>query len=576
LRQTNKCMDQEEEITPHYNVSAKKIHGATVRLRVLFLFGGFCFVAGFFIGGYTLPYLKFKPDINSSAQKAQNPARDAIMASVGAQTVWAAPVENAEPISTNLSVEQLINEYQVLGESNGYIVDVEFDNNGENFEARLSFQEPDKEVQKRTFAAPPNKDFYKSLVLIFTRGTQNGTSILSSMRKNGEEISKGAAFVDLMNFGTQAPQLAPNQFLTAKGIFEIVSNDFGSIATIDGKQIYPILDESIKKPTLGIGKDNEKIGRDEPKEGSPQVLRLLGVQSNSPNLKERLILVASTIDAPPCTSKAIIIDVVRDKVTIVPNMLRKANVIIGNSTKSFTLNGFCESGNKPQKNENYRVEANYNLVSGEIAINHVPNSVPLPANNNPPIAQATNGAWRQTSNNRIASPFGNNGALISMSCRPSGGISIAVAGLPAPQDGKAANISFGNAQGSQSSPMNWYAGSKSYEINSSARPIEIKQIAKLIRGGGNIAISGAGGQNNVQGPSAAQVDNLLANCNSQPSAPNPAQIQTPSKTPKPVTKPEVKQEAKPISKSEVKPIAKPVAKPITKTITKPTEAKKPE
>lgn len=493
------------------NVKASDIHGPSVSLRVLFLFGAFCFVMGFFIGGITLPYLRFKPPIEDLKNQGTNPTHDAALTTIGPQTLWASPMEGVEPISTNLSVEQVIDEYKNLGERNGYETSVEYANVGEGFEARFAFTPIDKERLKRTFAPAPNKDFYKSLVLNFTRGKETGSAILSSMRKDGHETSKGAAFVDLISFGTQMPELAPNQFLTPKGIFEIRSNENGSIATIDGKQIFPIP----AKPAIDLVK-NEKPSNDEPNEGAPQILRLLGVQSSQPNFKERFILVSGQTNGAPCTSKAIIIDVAHDKVTIVPNALKSLNMNIGNAPKSFTLSGFCETAPKSKSGENLQTIAAYNFLSGELTINHVVPTAPPPAQTQTPVS----GAWRQTSPTRIASPYGAGGALASLTCRPSGGVSIGVSGLPAPADGKAAKIIFDSSTGSATADLAFSAASNTYEINSGQRPLETKQILGVMRANGNLMMTGAGGKKVIIAPGNGQIDAMLKSCS--PIAPKPA------------------------------------------------------
>ena len=124
--------------TETLNVKASDIHGPSVSLRVLFLFGAFCFVMGFFIGGITLPYLRFKPPIEDLKNQDKNPTHDGALTTIGPQTLWAAPMEGIAPISTNLSVEQVIDEYRNRGERNGYETNIEYANVGEGFEALIA------------------------------------------------------------------------------------------------------------------------------------------------------------------------------------------------------------------------------------------------------------------------------------------------------------------------------------------------------------------------------------------------------------------------------------------------------
>lgn len=488
----------------HYNVETHEIHGQTIRVRIVVLIGALCFVCGFFLGGLILPFLKFKPNIEETSNSPIAAKRDALMVSIGSQTVWTSPMEGADPISTNFSVEQLISEYEVMSAQAGFQNSLEFARKDNAIEARFTFKEPDKKQKEQNFIAAPQKDFPKTLVLNFIAGQTPGTIILDTIRKDGETLSKGAAFVDMVEFGTNAPELADGQHLTRKGIFEIKTNEYGAIATLDNKQIFPILAQKESKISFG----DKKNEIDEPKEGSPMLLKISGYEPNNSIFRERFILVAHDTKGAACTSQAIIIDIARGATNIIPHLLLSPNIIIGAGKKTINLSGFCENGKKPAIDAKTKLEISYNLVTGTINENRIFNTIPI-ANNAAIIA---NGNWRQTSPSRIASPYGTGGALISLSCRPGGGVSIGVSGLPAPSDGKAAKIIFDSNIGSAAAAMNYSIGGNTYEINDAARPLETKQILRVLKAQGQITITGAGGVKNIAAPSIEQYNGLINSC----------------------------------------------------------------
>lgn len=503
MQNGNILLNNEAEIK-HYDVETHVIHGTTLRIRLVVLIGAFCFVCGFFIGGLILPYLQFKPNIEEVSNDPIDAKRDALMVSIGAQTVWLNPMEGAEAISTNFSVEQLISEYEVMASQAGYQHNIEFARKDNSIEARFTFKEPDKKQRENNFIAAPQKDFPKTIVLNFIAGQTPGTIILDTIRKNGEILSKGEAFVSLVEFGMNAPELAEGQHLTKKGIFEIKTNEFGAIATLDNKQIFPILEQAQAK--LPFNNDTKKI--DEPKEGSPMLLKIFGFEPNNSLFRERFILVAYDTKGAACTSQAIIIDITRSKTNIIPHLLLSPNVVIGAGKKTINLSGFCENGKKPLGDAKTKLEISYNLMTGIINENRIINTMPIENN----IETANQGNWRQTSPTRIASPYGAGGALISLSCRPGGGVSIGVSGLPSPIDGKSSKIIFDSNMGSATAAMAYLPNGSTYEINDILRPLETKQIIKVLKAQGQIKVTGAGGVKNISAPNSTQIENLVNSC----------------------------------------------------------------
>lgn len=486
-------------------VTATGIHGTTVRLRAAALASLLFFAMGFAIGGIVTPYLKFKPDVSETSDDSILNTRNQILIAIGSQTIWAAPNEGAEPIDTNLSVEQLVGEYEVMAQQAGYESAIEFERKENTVEARFSFKEPDPKKKKKFLLPNAKPDFPKTLALIFTNGTEPGTIVLSEIRQDGKTKSNGAAFVDLVKFGVSAPSLAQGQLLTSKGVFEIRANEKGAVALIDGKQVFPYHDE---EEGLKIALDPNDKKEELNFEGAPQVLQLAGIEPNGAILKERIVLIAHDAKPIECATQAIIIDVERGKTEVIPFMLRSPNLKIENSNRAFLLSGFCET-DKANNNPNLKIIATYNLNNGQISIARTAIA------QNQQIAAETKiseGKWRVTSPTRLASPIGVGSALVSLSCAGKGGINIGVAGIPAPQNGSSSKIMFGNSGGNEGGIFSWSASSSSYHIQQANNAEQVRQIIRILKSGGDIRINGEGISKTVPSADIGQINTLMSVC----------------------------------------------------------------
>lgn len=540
-----------EKIAGQYDAYGESVHGTRVSLRLYVISMAFVATASFIIGGLVLPYLKFKPKVEKEFVAGQSLEENALKVSIGPQTVWASTSDGLEPIATGLSVEQVLSEYEVMASQAGLLTSLEFVRNGDKVEARYAFKERNKSQEVGGIAVKPRADFPRSLVLVFSASPTPGAIVLSEARENGKRKSAGAIFVDLIKMGGVAPELSEGQYLTPRGIFEIRSVENGVAAFIDNAQVFPI---KAQNDILSFGKKDIHQANTE---ANIQILQLRGIEPNNAVFRERFIMVASDVGAADCTSRAIIYDVPRQKAEVLEYMLQRPNLNIGNGKNAIILGGFCEKQNEiaqgPKTDKaapNYHIDAVYNIQNGSLSYNRVLNQIP-----SVPVANTLRPAagWRATSPTRIASPLGNGAALASLSCQPGGGMSLSLAGIPAPADQKSARITFGASNANASAAMRWIPSATSYEINEVGRPQEFRAILQAFRSDGPISISGAGNRASVTSPGRASIDMLRATCGAAPirittpntigniaaktaqpkSTPNSANTSRPNPTPKP-------------------------------------------
>lgn len=482
------------------NVSAISVHGERYGALTLWLFGAFCFIIGFVIGGYTLPFLRYKPKIEDAASQNQTSiVKNALLVSVGPQTVYVSPIDGDAPISTGLSLERVLNEYEVIASQNGYSTNLEFLAVNGKIEARFSFEPKIQDKNLNNFGTI-DKDFPKSLVLTFTASKIPGTIILSEFRKNGENLSIAMAYIDLVKFDGLQPKLSQGQYLSPKGVFEIKPTEAGPAAFIDGKQVFPQVKNLLSGKQEEVNFINSK---------RPEVLRLVGYEPDKSPIQKRFILVGSGTNAEACTSQAIIIDTERSKTEIIPTPLQTPNVKISNGKNTFILNGFCDANSKANGGQ-YVINAIYNLQNGTLSQtrNFVPTPIETPKSEE---NTDTNTTWRKTEN-RIASPIASGGGLVSVSCRPSGGISISVSGIKAPVSGENSKIKFQSNTAIAIADMHWLAGANSYEINDGNNGAQTKAILQSLKGAGQIAISGESNKINIAAPGSEYISLLVNKC----------------------------------------------------------------
>jgi cell division septation protein DedD len=578
------------------SVASKEVHGPSFGMGTLSLVAILALGAGTILGGVIMPLLRSNPPDLSQSEKleAEQASSRALLFSMYPQTIYASLKEGGEVVSTGMSVEQYLTEVEVRASQSGLLATKIVERKGDRVEISYAFSKGDDQVNRgfprsKTIDAHP-----KSLVLIFSSGPLPATIALQKSRIDGRDRGAGATFIDLVSLGATPPALGEGQFLTTRGVFEIKLTGDGVGAFLDDVLIYPA-----PKPTPGpaLSFPGTSPKPSPPTSGLPKRLALQAFQPAIGTLKDRLIMVASESADQKCGAKAIILDATRGTVTELPEPLQVAAVGIGNAKDAILLSGFCvvEPTPSPEASPTnavaplpeapkteIRLSARYDLKTGAITWQRetVTIAPPLPVSALENVAQTgPSTPWRETGNSRLASPLAAGGALLSVACRPGGGVTIALSGIGAPADGQAAGIRFASGGGSAVAQMRWRTSAGGYELDGAGRPNEARAILDRLRVGGPMTVSGVGASKVILTPGRAQIDRLVGNCGaptpvaaSAPAAkaaPKPAAPKTPSaakpkpnppkaapKAPPPTPKPAPK--PKPQPRPEPKPAPKAV------------------
>jgi hypothetical protein len=518
------------------SVASRQVHGPSFGMGTLGLVALLGLGAGTILGGVIMPFLRSTPPDQSQSAKleaAQETSR-ALLFSMYPQTIYAPVIDGAEPVSTGMSVEQYLTELEVRSSQAGLVATKAVERKGDLVEISYAFA--DNEAQNaRTFPQSKTKMSHpKTLVLTFVSGPLPGTIALAKARVDGRDRGAGASFVDFVSLGAMPPQLGEGQFLTARGIFEIKLTGTGVGAFLDGVLVYPA---APPKPGPILALPGTKAETPTLPNVLPRRLALQSFQPAVGPLKDRLILVASTTATDNCSARAIIIDAKRGTVIELPEPLIQPAVAVSNAKDALIFNGFCvvqppsptPSPDAPAKilpappepKVEVRLSARYDLKTGTLTWQRETVAIPIA----PPISATDAGVqtgaatpWRQQSETRLASPVISGGAMVSVACRPGGGVTIALAGMPAPSDGQAAGMRFVTGGTSALAQMRWRASVNGYELDGAGRPNEARAILDRLRTGGTMTISGAGASKQIGAPGQAQINQLVAKCGTAPSA----------------------------------------------------------
>jgi hypothetical protein len=607
------------------SVASREVHGPSFGMGTLGLVAVLALGAGTILGGVIMPFLRSSPPDQSQTQKleaAQATSR-ALLFSMYPQTIYASLKEGGEVVSTGMSVEQYLTEVEVRSSQAGLEATKQVERKGDRVEISYAFGTSEGQ-SGRTFPQSKTKtDHPKSLVLIFSSGPLPATIALQKSRVDGRDRGAGATFIDLVSLGATPPPLAEGQFLTSRGVFEIKLSGTGVGAFLDDVLVYPA---PPPRPGPVLAFPGSKPA---PQAGSSILPRRLALQSFQPaigTLKDRLILVASENATQSCGAKVVILDAKRGTVIELPEPLQTPAVAVSNAKDAIILNGFCvpvpapapvpasQTGDGPVATAStlpstpkveVRLSARYDLKTGALTWQRETIAIPPPA----PISALDSGPqsgistpWREVTPTRLASPIVSGGGLVSVACRPGGGVTIALSGLPTPADGQAAGLRFSSGGGSAVAQMRWRASAGGYELDGSGRPNEARAILERLRAGGMMTVSGAGGTKSIPAPGRAQIDRLVGACGAAPIAaalptssptkaavrpvarpaapkavakttpPKAKAVQTPAKA---ATKPTVKAAPKPATPPTPRPVQKPKPVPPTPTRTPNSDAAPP-
>jgi len=482
-------------------IVSKPIYGPRFGVGMLALVALFSFGIGIATGGIILPFLRSAAPV-SIGSAVTSPTQGQInqaLLTILPQTILAELDSVQGPLSTNLSVEQYLNDLEIRASQAGYRASRSFQSLQTGAEIGYVFK-PGPSVKVAVSGMP------ETLVLGFQTGPQAGTLVLTHMRRDGVALSAGKRFADLVRAGAALPSLADTQLLTSRGLLEIKTADGRAEAYLDGVLIYH---RAAQSKGLGLvpgqaglaAKDEGMVA------GAPQKLTIQGVWPAGGLLAEVAVLVASEAAPKPCSARVIVLDLRRGTRVMFAERLQGDNLRPEVRARGLALAGFCPSasrrvvasGEDPAQSVGF-----YDVKAGKVAWETAPSpAVP---------AKAETPAWREPNAGRIASPLGQKGALASVACRAGGGYTIAVSGLPGPTKGNSGPVRVSSGGKSASLTMDWKPSANGYEVDGTADVVSSDPYLARLGAGQPVDFAANGATITVSAPQPAQLEGLIARC----------------------------------------------------------------
>jgi hypothetical protein len=480
-----------------------------VGMGMLGLVGLLCFAIGVAVGGIILPFMRAPVASEAAIPKPKVEAATSrqIFVTLNPQTIYAR-VSGSQPLaSTALSVEQYLTELEVRASQSGLSVARVARVLPVGYEIRLSFQPSGGGQAKPT--APPG-----ALSLTFEQGPFPGTLVLSQMRKGGVLQSNGRLYADLVQVGAKPPPLPPGQSLTRNGLFQLASNGSLVGAVVDATLVYPVQSARSKQAlTSGVPLQGQWVA-------APAGQNALKVQSIFPAgapLGELALLVATTKTAGDCNGRAIVVDLARMTSLEIPRPVRPDAVLGEMRDGSLRISGFC--GASPTE----QTVATYQLLGGKLNWSQEPISPAMVADlasQEPPKAQEPPiEGWRSASPTRLVTPQGPRGALLSIACRPGGGYTLAIAGLPEPKDGATGLVGVSSGAQTTNVAMKWKPSAAGYEVTVLPNAAVPDPVLARLKANGPVKASLQGSAIAFPPSGVGQVDALMAQCQPAPKSP---------------------------------------------------------
>jgi hypothetical protein len=493
-------MAQEMDREP-VTIVSKPIYGPRFGVGMLALVALLSFGIGVATGGIILPFLRSAAPvgIGSAVTSPTQGQTDQALLSILPQTILAELDSVQGPVSTNLSVEQYLNDLEIRASQAGYRASRSFQSLQTGAEIGYVFK-PGSGVKGAVNGMP------ETLVLGLQTGPQAGTLVLTQMRRDGVALSAGKRFADLVRAGAALPSLPDTQLLTSRGLLEIKAAEGTAAAYLDGVLIYPRAARSKGEDLLP-----EKAGLDAKAEvlvaGAPQKLSIQGVWPSDGLMPEVAILVAAEAAPQPCSARAIVLDLRRGTSVMLAERLQTSNLRPEVRARGLALAGFCPSASSralasaegPVQSVGF-----YDVKAGKM----VWETAPAPA----PPTNAETPAWREPNAGRIASPLGQKGALASVACRPGGGYTIAVSGLPGPTKGNSGPVRVSSDGKSASLTMDWKPSANGYEVDGAADAVSSDPFLARLGAGQPLDFASNGATITVSAPQPGQLEGLIARC----------------------------------------------------------------
>jgi hypothetical protein len=477
-----------------------------VGMGMVGLVGLLCFAIGVAVGGIILPFMRTPvvPEVAATKQNVGAATSRQIFVTLNPQTIYAR-VSASQPLSsTALSVEQYLTELEVRAAQSGLKLERVARVLPSGYEISLSFQ-PGSGNQAKPTPVP------STLSLTFEQGPWPGTVVLSQMRRGGVLQSNGRLYADLVQVGAKPPPLPPGQSLTRNGLFQLASNGSLVGAVVDATLVYPVQSARSKQAVMsGVPLQGQWVA-------APAGQNSLKVQATFPTaapLGELALLVATTKAGGDCNGRAVVVDLARMTSLEIARPVRPQAVLGEMRNGGLQISGFC--GASPTE----QLIATYQQLGGKLSWSQEPISPAVAADLAPDGSSATSEqpveGWRTASPTRLVTPQGPKGALLSIACRPGGGYTLAIAGLPAPRDGVTGL--FGVSSGGQTTnvAMKWKPSAQGYEVTGLPNAAAPDPLLARLKAAGPIKASLQGSAIAFPPSGSGQVDALLSQCQPAP------------------------------------------------------------
>jgi len=484
-------------------IVSKPIYGPRFGVGMLALVALFSFGVGVGTGGIILPFLRSAAPVgigSAVTSPSQGQTNQALL-TVLPQTILAEIDSVQGPVSTNLSIEQYLNDLEIRASQAGYRASRSFQSLQTGAEIGYVFK-PGPSVKAAVNAMP------ETLVLGFQTGPQAGTLVLTQMRRDGVALSAGRRFAELVRAGAALPSLGDTQLLTPRGLLEIKAADGGAAAYLDGVLIYPRVAQAEGQSDAFLPEKEALTVRDDVMvAGAPQKLSIQGVWPAGGLLPEVAVLVAAEAAPKPCSARAIVLDLRRGTRVMLAERLQSGNLRSEVRARGLALVEFCPSASRRAATTGERSVqsvAYYDVKAGKLAWETAPALAPQ--------TKAETPEWREPNAGRIASPLGQKGALASVACRAGGGYTIAVSGLPGPTTGNTGPVRISSGGKSASLMMGWKPSANGYEVDGAADAVSSDPFLARLGTGQPLDFASNGATITVSAPQPAQLEGLIARC----------------------------------------------------------------
>ena len=473
-----------------------------VGMGMVGLVGLLCFAIGVAVGGIILPFMRapVAPEAAAAKPNVEATTSRQLFVTLNPQTIYARVSASLPLSSTALSVEQYLTELEVRASQSGLNVERVARVLPAGYEISLSFQLASGAQANPT--TPPG-----ALSLTFEQGPFPGTLVLSQMRKGGVLLSNGRLYADLVQVGAKPPPLPPGQSLTRNGLFQLASNGSLVGAVVDATLVYPVQSARSKQ---GINSGVPLQGHWVAAPAGQNSLKVQAIFPVGAPLGEFALLIATTKAAGDCNGRAIVVDLARMTSLEIPRPVRPEAVVGEMRNGALRIGGFC--GASPTE----QTVATYQLLGGKLNWSREPISTEMVADL---VSQGPSQApelplegWRIASPTRLVTPQGPKGALLSIACRPGGGYTLAIAGLPAPKVGASGLIGVSSGGQTTNVEMKWKPSAQGYEVTGLPSAAVPDPVLALLRATGPIKVSLQGSAIAFPPPGAGQVDALMTQC----------------------------------------------------------------